>query len=121
MGWSVPAEVRLDSVEKALTESGCRMIPAGSEILALLDVAEGRAVGFLSSAADQHARLATALLISEAHGQVSGWSGRYPGPGDDLLVAGSHFTHYQRLARILGTTHRSAARAINPQEVSRNA
>ncbi|MFJ5309818.1 hypothetical protein [Streptomyces sp. NPDC088350] len=121
VGWSVPAADRLDSVEKSLTESGYRIVPAGSEVLALLDVAEGRAAGFLGRVADPAARLATALLISEAHGQVSDWSGGYPDSGEDSVVAGSHFTHYQRLARILGTTHRSAARAIDPQEVSRNA
>ncbi|MER7279813.1 hypothetical protein ABT369_35775 [Dactylosporangium sp. NPDC000244] len=121
VGWSVPAEDRLDAFEKALSESGYHTVPVGSQTLALLDVAEGRAACFVGRVADPATRLATSLLISEAHGQVSDWSGGYPGLDDDSVIAGSHFTHYQRLTRLLGATHRAAESAIDPQEVSHSA
>jgi len=121
VGWSVPDEDRLGALERAFAGSGYRVTPAGSEILALLDVADGRAAGFVGRVADPAARLATSLLISEAHGQVSDWSGGYPSLSDDSLLAGSHFTHYQRLARLLAATHRAAPSANDPQEVPRHA
>ncbi|MFC0430275.1 hypothetical protein [Kutzneria buriramensis] len=119
VNWSAPADERLDAVKEALADSGYRMIPTGSEVLALLDVAEGRSAGFLGLVADPAARMAASLLISEAHGQVSDWSGRYPALGDDTLVAGSHFTHYHRFARLLAGADRAAA--TDAQEVSRHA
>ncbi|MFD8462691.1 hypothetical protein ACFV27_38830 [Streptomyces antimycoticus] len=119
--WSLPAGQRLHTVEKALTASGYHVVPARSEVLALLDVADGRSAGYLGRVADPATRLAASLLISEEHGQVSDWSGGYPNLGDDSLVAGSHFTHYRRVARLLAAAHRAAAPATNPQEVSRHA
>lgn len=119
--WAVAAEDRLDQVQEAVEGAGYRVVPAGSEVLALLDVAEGRSAGFLGRVADPPTRLAGSLLIAEAHGQVSDWSGGFPEAGDDSLVAGSHFTHFQRLARLLAAARRTAAPAIDRQEVSRHA
>ncbi|WP_179120091.1 hypothetical protein [Streptomyces tsukubensis] len=120
VSWSVPAGEQLQAVETAITEFGYRITPAQSAVLALLDTAEGRSAGFVGRVADPAARLAASLLISEAHGQIGDWSGGYPGLYEDSVVAGSHFTHYQRLARILAAADQSAPSALGVREVSRN-
>lgn len=106
IGWSVPHHEQPVAVEKSLTALGYRLRPTQSDTLALLDVFEGRSAGFVGHAVDVATRLAASLLMSEAHGQVGDWSGRYPGTRQRSIATGSSPVHYRRIARLLANSTR---------------
>lgn len=101
IGWSVPPGERLAEVEESLTAFGYQLRPAQTAVLGLLDVLEGRSAGFVGHNVDVATRLAASLLISEAHGQIGDWSGRYPGVHRHSVATGSNILHYRRIAQLL--------------------
>jgi fructose-1,6-bisphosphatase/inositol monophosphatase family enzyme len=92
-----------DALRGSLVEVGYRPRTGECDLRSLLAVAHGRVAGFIGDRIDPAVRLAAAMVISEARGQIGAWSGGYPEPGADTsLVAASHPTHFRRLTRAVG-------------------
>ncbi|MFI7633000.1 hypothetical protein [Nonomuraea sp. NPDC049400] len=98
----VPAPVTNGGdIETRARQAGYVPLSDCSALQGLLSVLDGESAGFLGHDVEPATRLATALLIAEARGFVSHWSGHYPHLNETSMIACAELAHYRSLLEIV--------------------
>jgi hypothetical protein len=98
----LPRQLSTDPVlADRLTAAGYEPRLAEVGAAAITEVARGGSAGFVAPRVGLAARLAGALLISEAEGTIGDFRGGYPSFRTPSLVVGAHMYHYLRLSRAI--------------------
>jgi hypothetical protein len=83
-----------DGAADRVQADGCRVLLYREDALSLLAMLGGRSAGFIGDSTNSCTRMAAALLIAEARGRVSDWSGMFPTPGESSLLAARDLRHH---------------------------
>jgi fructose-1,6-bisphosphatase/inositol monophosphatase family enzyme len=88
-----------------LNAQGYRIVVRRQDAFSLFALLSGTSAGFIGDSTDSATRMAAALLIAEARGHVSHWSGTFPTLGQGSLLAAWVPLHDALLAEATTTDH----------------